>query len=120
MVFGKQKSPLGDKQDELARQEAALKRQMEELENLIETAPQKIAEHKKRQRERILQQATSGGNRLEVPASLRGNDLLDNSTRGKSQNRPRLKAEQQALKLRVIGLLVLFLALVALLVTMVF
>ncbi len=117
MSSGNRHSPLGDQQDDLAHQEADLKRQMEQLENLIETAPQKIAEQKKRDREVLISRAARGGNRLDIPTSLRGDDLFSPRERGSQRNRPRLKSEQRAQRLRFFALFVVFASLVALLIS---
>ena len=115
MSLGRRKSPLGTKANDLAAEEAKLRQQMEELENLIKTAPQKIEEQKRRRRDQLIERAAADGNRLDVPASLRGDDLFTTRDRGRSHNRPRLKSEQRAQRLRFLVLTILFFALFALL-----
>lgn len=117
MALGKRKSPLGDKQNDLDHQEADIKRQVEALQNLIETAPQKIEAQKKRRRDQLIDRAACDGNRLDVPASLQG-DIFSNTRSSSKKNRPRLKSEKQALRLRFLGLFILFAVLFALLLSM--
>ena len=74
--------PLTQKQLELKQQEANLRKQMEDLQRMIEDAPRVAAETTRRQKEELLQRASSESKRLDVfsrPSDKRyGEELWDN------------------------------------------
>ncbi len=59
-------TPLTQKQLELKQQENNLRKQMEDLQRMIEEAPRVAAETSRRQKEELLQRATSESKRLDV------------------------------------------------------
>ncbi|MGH7935539.1 MAG: hypothetical protein ACREF8_00835 [Chthoniobacterales bacterium] len=79
-------TPLTQKQRELAARENDLRKQMEDLQRMIEEAPRVAAETSRRQKEELLERASSESKRLDVfsrPADKRyGEELWD-------QRRPR-------------------------------
>src|SRR6202023_2863483 len=61
---------LDQTKQELARQEAQLRDQMQKLERMIADAPRVAEEVEKRQREELLMRASEGGSRLDVSLTL--------------------------------------------------
>ena len=86
-------TPLTQKQQELKQRETALRKQMEDLERMIEEAPRVAAETTRRQQEELLRRASGESKRLDVfsrPADKRyGEDLWDN-------RRPRSMRKQRS------------------------
>jgi septal ring factor EnvC (AmiA/AmiB activator) len=66
----KSDTALGQKQQELVRQESELRDQVEKLERMIADAPRVAEEKGKRAREELLMRANQGGNRLDVSMAL--------------------------------------------------
>lgn len=66
----KSDTPLTEKQEELARLEAKLRDDMRKLERMIEEAPRVAEETSRRQREELLERATSERSRLDVSIAL--------------------------------------------------
>jgi hypothetical protein len=63
-------TPLNQKQQELARQEHAVRSEVEKLERLIADAPRVAEETTRRQREELLMRASEGRSRLDVSIAL--------------------------------------------------
>ena len=106
------RTPLSDRQRELARQQDELERRMAELQELIEEAPRrKQAELERRRRMLVDRASRISGASPDVPASLRSHTFRARTVGGPA---PRMRAEQKAQRLRFIVLLVV-LALIALL-----
>ena len=63
-------TPLDQTKQDLARQESALREQMQKLEKMIADAPRVAEEVEKRQREELLMRASEGGSRLDVSLTL--------------------------------------------------
>src|SRR5438034_11077701 len=61
---------LDQSKQDLARQESALRDQMQKLERMIADAPRVAEEIEKRQREELLMRASAGGSRLDVSPAL--------------------------------------------------
>jgi septal ring factor EnvC (AmiA/AmiB activator) len=61
---------LDQSKQELARQESALREQMQKLERMIAEAPRVAEQIEKRQREELLMRASEGGSRLDVSLAL--------------------------------------------------
>lgn len=66
----KQGTPLDEKQQELALRESKLRAEMQKLQEMIAEAPRKAEETSRRQREELLERATSGRSRLDVSIAL--------------------------------------------------
>ena len=64
------KTPLNQKQQELAKQESQLRGEMEKLERMIADAPRVAEETNRRQREELLERATEGRRRLDVSIAV--------------------------------------------------
>src|SRR2546421_4959024 len=63
-------SALDQTKQDLARQESALRDQMQKLERMIADAPRVAEEIEKRRREELLMRASAGGSRLDVSLAL--------------------------------------------------
>jgi hypothetical protein len=87
------KTPLNEKQQELAREEANLRKKMDDLQRMIEEAPRVAEEQSRRQREELLQRANEGRERLDVSIAL--NDKRFSDTRWE-QRRPRSLRKQRS------------------------
>ena len=59
-------TPLDQKQEELALRETALRDEVEKLQRMIEEAPRRAEENKRRLQEALLTRASEGGDRLNV------------------------------------------------------
>jgi hypothetical protein len=66
----KTRTPLNQKQQELAQRESQLRSEMEKLERMIAEAPRVAEETTRRQREELLQRATDERRRLDVSMAL--------------------------------------------------
>lgn len=66
----KSETPLTEKQQELARLEAKLHDEMQQLERMIAEAPRVAEETSRRQREELLQRASQESSRLDVSIAL--------------------------------------------------
>lgn len=66
----KSETPLSEKQQELARLEAKLREDMQQLERVIAEAPRVAEETSRRQREELLERASQGSSRLDVSIAL--------------------------------------------------
>jgi hypothetical protein len=105
-----QDSPIGNKQKALAEQEEKLRLKMDELQRLIKDAPLIAEENEKRRRQDLVIRASGPTRRAESPNSLfdkryDANVMAGPRRRGKS----RLRAEQQAARLKFFGLCALLL-----------
>ena len=86
-------TPLDQKQQELARLEANLRKQMDDLQRMIEEAPRVAEEKTRREREELFERASSGGRRLDVSMAL--NDKRY-SEFGRETRRPRSLRKQRS------------------------
>jgi Flp pilus assembly protein TadB len=104
------RSPLTEKQRELAEQEADLRRQMDDLERLIAQAPKRADEERERQRQIRVLRATTKRSPFDAP------DILEDHRHAEDvfEERPRRprRAQRRAARMRlvIVGLLVLALA----------
>jgi len=76
----------------LARQESAVRDQMNKLEKMIADAPRVVEEAEKRQREELLMRASEGGSRLDVSLTLQG---WRQGEAGPTKRRPSLRKERR-------------------------
>ena len=86
-------TPLNKKQQELAQREDDLRKQMEDLQRMIEEAPRVAEEKTRRQREELLERASSGGRRLDVSMALNDKRYSDF---GRETRRPRSLRKQRS------------------------
>ena len=105
-----QDSPIGNKQKALAEQEEKLRRRMEELQQIIKDAPAMAKEAEKRRKQDLVIRASGPTRRAESPGSLfdkryDANVMSAPRRRGNS----RLRAEQQAARLKFFGMCALLL-----------
>jgi hypothetical protein len=70
-------TPLNEKQEELSRRESEVREKMQQLERMIADAPRVAEEVTRRQREELLQRASSGGARLDVSMTLNDKRFSD-------------------------------------------
>jgi septal ring factor EnvC (AmiA/AmiB activator) len=105
---GKSATALDQKQQELVRQETALRDQVAKLEQMIADAPRVAEQVERRQREELLMRASEGGSRLNVSAALQDKRYGDEG--GSTRRRGSLRKERR--EGRII-FLVLVIALVA-------
>jgi anti-sigma factor RsiW len=93
-------SPLSARQQELAKQEAEVRRQMEDLERLIADAPRIAEAEQERQRQERIARASTKRSPLDAPDVLQdsrhGEDLFSERPR-----RPR-RAERRAARTRLL------------------
>jgi len=93
-------SPISARQQELAKQEAEVRRQMEDLERLIADAPRIAEAEQERQREERLARASTKRSPLDAP------DILQDSRHGEDlfSERPRRprRAERRAARTRLL------------------
>ena len=85
-------TPLNQKQRELAERENDLRKQMEDLQRMIEEAPRVAAETSRRQKEELLERASSESKRLDVfsrPSDKRYGDELWDQRRPRSLRKER-------------------------------
>jgi hypothetical protein len=86
-------TPLNQKQLELARLEENLRKQMDDLQRMIEEAPRVAAEKSRRQREELLQRANEGRERLDVSIALQDKRFSEGSWQSR---RPRSLRKQRS------------------------
>src|SRR3979411_1044480 len=70
-------TPLNEKQNELSQRESELREKMQKLEQMIADAPRVADEISRRQREELLERASSGGARLDVSMALNDKRFSD-------------------------------------------
>jgi hypothetical protein len=73
------RTPLNQKQQELAQRETELRGKMEKLERMIAEAPKVAEETNRRQREELLARASEGRSRLDVSVALQDKRWGDDS-----------------------------------------
>lgn len=88
-----QGTPLDEKQQELALRESKLRAEMQKLQEMIAEAPRKAEETSRRQREELLERATSGRSRLDVSIALQDKRFGDDG--GYSGRRGALRKERR-------------------------
>ncbi len=86
-------TPLNRKQEELASRENDLRKKMEDLQRMIEEAPRVAEERTRREREELLERASSGGRRLDVSIALQDKRFSEYAA---SQRRPRSLRKQRS------------------------
>jgi hypothetical protein len=93
-------SPISARQQELAKQEAEVRRQMEDLERLIADAPRVAEAEQERQRQERIARASTKRSPLDAP------DILQDSRHGEDlfSERPRRprRAERRAARTRLL------------------
>ena len=68
--WSKPSTALDQSKEALAREESALREEMEKLERMIADAPRAAEEAERRQREELLMRANEGGARLDVSLAI--------------------------------------------------
>ena len=98
-------TPLDQKQQELAQRESDLRKQMDDLQRMIEEAPRVAEEKTRRDREELLERATSGRNRLDVTMALQDKRFGEYAS---DKRRPRraLRKQRSEGRLLFIGLVI--------------
>ena len=86
-------TPLNQKQLELARLEENLRKQMDDLQRMIEEAPRVAAEKSRRRREELLQRANEGRERLDVSIALQDKRFSEGNWQSR---RPRSLRKQRS------------------------
>ena len=86
-------TPLNQKQQELAREEANLRKKMDDLQRMIEDAPRVAEERSRRQREELLERASEGRERLDVSIALNDKRFTDAKS---ERRRPRSLRKQRS------------------------
>jgi hypothetical protein len=107
-------SPIREKREELAKQEAALREQMEDLERLIADAPKLAEAELERQRKEQVARASTRRSPLDSPDVLEDIRHEDPSFFGR-RPRPR-RAQRRAARMRLLALLLTIVILVGLVV----
>ena len=97
-------TPLDQKQQELAKLEENLRKQMDDLQRMIAEAPRVAEEKTRREREELLERATAGRNRLDVTMALQDKRYGDYAS---DKRRPRsLRKQRSEGRLLFIGLVI--------------
>lgn len=97
-------TPLDQKQQELAKLESDLRKQMDDLQRMIAEAPRVAEEKTRREREELLDRATAGRNRLDVSMALQDKRFGDYAS---DNRRPRaLRKQRSEGRLLFIGLVI--------------
>ena len=97
-------TPLDQKQQELAKLEEDLRKQMDDLQRLIAEAPRVAEEKTRRDREDLLERATAGRNRLDVSMALQDKRYGEYAS---DNRRPRsLRKQRSEGRLLFIGLVI--------------
>ena len=97
-------TPLDQKQQELAKLEENLRKQMDDLQRMIAEAPRVAEEKTRREREELLERATAGRNRLDVTMALQDKRYGDYAS---DTRRPRsLRKQRSEGRLLFIGLVI--------------
>jgi hypothetical protein len=97
-------TPLDQKQQELAKLEENLRKQMDDLQRMIAEAPRVAEEKTRREREELLERATAGRNRLDVTMALQDKRYGDHAS---DNRRPRsLRKQRSEGRLLFIGLVI--------------
>lgn len=111
----KSETPLTEKQQELAQQEAKLRADMQKLERMIAEAPRVAEEVSRRQREELLERASQESSRLDVSMALQ--DKRYGESRHSNGRRRSLRKERREGRIIFLVLVVALAAAVLWLVT---
>ncbi|MGI8890809.1 MAG: hypothetical protein ACR2G0_08520 [Chthoniobacterales bacterium] len=87
-------TPLNQKQADLALRESDLRKKMADLQRMIEEAPRVAEERTRREREELLERASSGGRRLDVTIALQ--DKRFSEYAASQRRRPRSLRKQRS------------------------
>lgn len=101
----KDDSPLDAKQRALHEQQEKLKREMENLERLIQDAPKATEQAERRRREQLIARASQSSTRFDNPKSLTDR-RYDAHTAVARPRRRSLRAEQREARLKFLALCV--------------
>jgi hypothetical protein len=105
-------SPIHEKREELAKQEAALREQMEDLERLIADAPKLAEAELERQRKEQVARASTRRSPLDSPDILEDIRHEESPFSGR-RHRPR-RAQRRAARMRLLALFLTIVILVGL------